>query len=905
MRRIPFFVFLIVLATASCADARGLPAPRLATPADHASVQQLPALSWNAIRGAAQYEYQLAADRRFNSIALGTGTGKGTSRTHNLSAALDSDVPDGTYYWRVRGVSSTDRVGSWSRVRRLVKAWTTAPQLTGGNGAAVNWPSTPLVLRWSSVPYATKYVVSIATDPALSNVVLGSASQPTETQGMSFALPVSLAPGAYYWAVTPLDAEGHRGARSQVTTFQWTWPTTTATSVTDLNPDPRVFDPMFSWNPVPGAARYEVEVNSAEGFPLGSKWCCTGTTTGTSLAPLQVLANNSYYWRVRAIDAKGNAGVWNSGQSFTKAFDPLTPSVPNLTLRDVNGNGISGVPSTDTPIVTWDPVPGASRYEVQLGLYTNGLGCDWSLSATRDALHAFTATTAWTPLGVNNAGHQGFSGWPTAQSAFGRLENGISYCVRVLARSDNDAQGREVVSSWTQINGSNQPAFNYVGQPAPGPPGPEGLVTPNSAYLHPAFGETTPRTPAFTWNRVAGAQGYFVVIARDPGFTEVADVGFTDIPAYAPRVANGAPLSDETTGYYWAVIPTQTADGFGVFSTPCYSSNAITCGSENDNPQVFNKFSGAPEAISPPPGAAISTQPTFQWSPAENARTYHLQVSQDPTFGHPIDDVTTDATAYTSSSTYPADTVVYWRVRANDWSGQGLNWSPTRTFVRRLPVPSPVQDNPNGGPSIPPLVWSSVQGAISYDVHLEEPNGLKKDFTFEAPSATVVKYYGTGIWRWQVRAEFPTGPGGRVPGGYSAPLTSLLTLAPPGRARGVKAGARMLISWNPEPDAKQYQVELSTTNGFNSRIESHRVDGTSWAPNIDLAQKQNRGTLYWRVAAVDWGGNVGSFATGVFRAPRAPACPSAGKGHKKHGKRVVRCPIAHKHKATPHTKRHG
>jgi hypothetical protein len=305
----------------------------------------------------------------------------------------------------------------------------------------------------------------------------------------------------------------------------------------------------------------------------------------------------------------------------------------------------------------------------------------------------------------------------------------------------------------------------------------------------------------------------------------------------------------------------------------------------------------------PEEGAVVITQPTFRWSAAENTRNYHLQVSQDPTFGNPIDDVTTDATAYTSSSTYPADTVIYWRVRANDWNGQGLNWSPTRTFVRRLPVPSPIQNNPNGGPEIPPLVWTPVQGAISYDLHLEETNGTKKDFTFEAPSATVVKYFGTGIWRWQVRAEFPTSLGGKVAGGYSAPLPSLLTLPPPAGARGVKAGSRILISWNPEPDAKQYQVELSTTNGFNSRIESHRVDGTNWAPNIDLTQKHNRGALYWRVAAVDWGGNVGSFATGVFGAPRPSACASARKGNK-HGKHAARCP-APKHKSKKGAKHHG
>jgi hypothetical protein len=890
MRRILLFALLCVLTAASVADARGLAAPRLVSPGDGASVQQLPAISWNAVRGAAQYEYQLAADPRFNSIALGTGTGKGTSRTHNLAAALDAAVPDGRYYWRVRGVSATDRVGSWSPVRRVVKAWTTPPQITAGDGAAVNWPSTPLVLHWSSVPYATKYVVSIATDPALSNIVLGSAAQPTETQGTSFALPVSLAPGPYYWAVTPLDAEGHRGAPSRVATFQWTWPTTTSTSVTDLNPDPRVFDPMFSWNPVAGAARYEVEVNSAEAFPLGSKWCCASTTTGTSLAALQVLANNSYYWRVRAIDPRGNAGVWNYGQPFTKAFDSIEPSVPNLTVRDVNGTALAGL-ETSTPIVTWDPVPGASRYEVQLGDYNHtGNYCDWTL-ASQVGYHADTATTAWTPLA--HTGSRPYSeAWPTAQQD-SQVPTGPNdtYCVRVLARSDDDAQRTQVTSEWTYLNGYNNPAFTFTTPPT----GSTCAVTPPSAYRLPANGSTTSRTPYFTWEPVSGAGSYYVVIARDAGFTQVVDVGFTDVNAYAPRLAVGTPLSDETTAYYWAVMPAATASGAGVCSDPAHNS-----------PRSFNKSSMSPQPILPGDGAEVITQPTFRWSSAENARSYHLQVSQDPTFGSPIDDVTTDATAYTSSSTYPADTVVYWRVRANDWNGRGLNWSPTRTFVRRLPVPVPIQNNLNGGSEIPPLVWTPVQGAISYDLHDEEPNGTKRDFTFESPSATVVKYYGTGIWHWQVRAEFPTGSGGKVAGGYSAPLASLLTLPPPAGARGVKSGSRILISWNPEPDAKQYEVELSTTNGFNSRVESHKVDGTSWAPNVDPTQKQNRGTLYWRVAAVDWGGNVGSFATGVFGAPRShgPACDSSGKGRKnrlKHGRRCT------KPKSRPgkHAKRHG
>jgi hypothetical protein len=891
MRRLRFPVLLAllgVLILASAANARALRAPAPAGPANGIRVQQLPTITWAAVRRAARYEYQIAADPRFSSIALGNGSGKGTNRTHNLAATLDKTVPDGTYYWRVRAVTAKDSVGSWSRTRRIVKAWTTAPQITGGDGAAVSWPSTPLVLSWSSVPYASKYIVRIATDPALSNVVVGTAAKPQETQGINFALPASLAPGAYYWDITPVDAEGRRGARSPVATFQWSWPTATATSLTDLNPDSAVFDPMFSWNPVPGAARYEVEVNSAEDFPVGSKWCCTGTTTGTSLAPLKVLANNRYYWRVRAVDARGNAGVWNYGSQFTKAFDSVTPSIPNLTVSDTHGNPLAGVPETDTPIVTWSPVPGASHYQVQLAPYGEA-GCDWSaVSKNSNVYQADTATTAWTPLGTS--GHLGPTAWPNPQRTT-PLTPG-KYCLRVLARSDDDAQGGQVISGWTQINGADQPAFTYT---APPPPGAleKPFLTPLSAYLQPTSGTLTSRTPWFTWNRVAGAQGYYVVIARDAGFTQVADIGFTNVPAYAPRLANDAPLSDETTAYYWAVIPATGAAGGGV-------SDDVP---QDNNAQSFNKASTPPTPIGPTEGANISAQPTFQWSSAENARNYRLQVSQDPTFGKPIDDVTTDATAYTSSSTYPADTVIYWRVRTNDWTGQGLNWSPTRSFVRRLPVPVPASSGPTTLLGIPPISWTPIQGAISYDIQVEQPDGTHTEFHSEGSSSTFDKYWGTGIGRWQVRAEFPTGAVGNVAGGYSSPQPVLLTLAAPRGARGVKAGSRILVSWNPEPDAKRYQVEISTTNGFNSRIDSHTVDGTTWTPDIDLGQKQNRGTLFWRVAPVDERGGVGSFASGRFGTQASRACSRIVKTGKTRSARkrahrahtcVKKRPAAHK-----------
>jgi len=832
-----------------------LAAPAQQTPSNGASVQSFPAITWGAVAGAANYEYQISADPGFASIILGSGTGKGTSTTYSTAAALDAAVPDGTYFWRVRAVDAKDNFGPWSPSRRIVKKWSDAPQILAPTRSSVSWPSSPLVLRWSAVPYAVSYIVTIATDRSLSNQVLGSAAQPQVTQGTVFALPSSLGPGQYYWTVTPEDAEGYRGTPSRIASVTWKWPTSTKPAVTNVNPNPQVFDPVFSWTPVRGASQYQVEVNSAQDFPAGSQWCCTNSTIGTSLSPTQDLGNATYYWRVRAVDAQGDAGAWNDGPSFTKAFDSAPPTIANLTMSDVNGNAIAGAPVvTDTPIVTWSPVPGAARYEVQIAPYSS-LGCDWSKVSTDE-----TASTAWTPLGFASS-RVGPSAWPSVQSEYPSLTDSAAataltgtYCVRVLARSDDDAKGNQVVSDWTQVGGTGNPAFTLTSQPPAGSAAPGGLVMPSGAYILPAAGSATPRTPLFTWSRVPGANGYFVVISRDAGFTQVADVGFTNIPAYAPRLANQEPLADATTSYYWAVIPTTGSEGTGIYSNP----------PGQDSPQTFTKSSIAPTPRAPISSVTVGAQPTFSWTPAENARNYTLEVSTSPSFGNPIDNVTTDSTAYTSTSTYPANRLLYWRVRANDWTAQGLNWSATADFRRTLPVPIPARHNLVRGWAIPVLRWSPVEGAVSYDMHVLEGNGATNDYTVNSTAFTPTLYYGVGAWRWQVRANFPTAIATDVSGGFSSLQTFVRTLPAPTGAHGVRVGTRLVISWDSDQAAKQYEVDVSTTPGFASLVDSQRIDGTTWAPNIDFTQSQNQGHLYWRVAAVDQMSDIGAFATGSF-----------------------------------------
>ena len=171
----------MLLASAGSAQA-ALRAPGLQAPGANASVESLPTFTWRAVKGAAQYEFQLSADSKFGAIVLGKGKGKGSQLVRNTAATLHKSVPDGKYFWRVRAISTGDRAGSWSRARTLIKAWKATPKLVApADELSVAWPSLPLLLRWTPVPHATHYLVSLATDPSLAqSVTTGNRSLETE-----------------------------------------------------------------------------------------------------------------------------------------------------------------------------------------------------------------------------------------------------------------------------------------------------------------------------------------------------------------------------------------------------------------------------------------------------------------------------------------------------------------------------------------------------------------------------------------------------------------------------------------------------------------------------------------------------------------------------------------------------
>jgi hypothetical protein len=839
-----------------------LSAPVAIAPGDTAALDALPVFAWAPVAGAARYEWEIAADPGFNSPVLGSNWDHFFTR--NTRATMWKVVPNGTYWWHVRAVTADGSVSPWSPARQFTKTWAEAPQLSApANGATVVFPEDHFRLAWQPVPGAVKYLVSIASDPSLGSLVWSG--DPITTQATAFTLAKPLAPDqTYYWGITPLDAAGNRGSASAVRSFRWEWPSTTTPQVADIAPEPEIYDDEFSWDRVPGAAGYELEVNTSSDFAPGSRVpilvnSVTGLTTiGTSYTPAVVLPNNRYYWRVRAVDAARNTGVWNEGPPFVKSFDNALPSIQNLHVT-VDPTPATWPVETSTPAIEWDPVPGASSYEVEVTAHTDD-GCQWS--APTEHWKSRTSTPAWTPLGWGWNNVKPYEsprsvGWDIPQ-----LKAGHDYCVRVTALDrPSNFLDPHVRSAETYLPAENQPAFRWLGTD-PGAP----CTAPCNAgslgagdYLSPIGGVVERDMPLLRWKPIEGYESYFVLVAKDQDFTNLVDYAFTRVPAYAPRLGFGPrTYPDETTQYYWAVLPARNADGSGVTTAPRFSA-----------PQSFHKQSIPPELLTPADGAVFSGPAHFQWGATTAARRYRLQVSTDPSFAScpALADVTTtscpenavtDSTAFTSSATYRADVNLYWRVRADaetveDSSGVGLTWSPTGTFRKTLPAPVPDPDNPLSGDAVPTWEWNPVTGAVSYDFDLRFPDGNHaKFFGIPAAAATATVLKGTGIWTWQVRAEFPqVNTTATTPGPWSPPQVFTRTIREPGSPNEDVSPAHVVLAWNAKPNAFNYRVQVSTRADFTGVFDSQTTDNTSWAPLLAAMPYASGGTFYWRVAAAD------------------------------------------------------
>ncbi|MCX6132214.1 MAG: SUMF1/EgtB/PvdO family nonheme iron enzyme [Ignavibacteriales bacterium] len=273
---------------------------------------------------------------------------------------------------------------------------------------------------------------------------------------------------------------------------------------------------------------------------------------------------------------------------------------------------------------------------------------------------------------------------------------------------------------------------------------------------------------------------------------------------------------------------------------------------------------------SPLDGASgTSVSPVLTWSQVVGSETYHLQVSTSVTFVTlALDDSTLTSTSR-QLMTLSNETRYYWRVQARNSAGYGpysLTWS--FTTITAAPSSAVICASPAQGATgivvFPVLSWLSVPRGSSYHVQLSTLSGFSTsvfdDTTIVDTARQVGPLQTNTLYFWRVRAKndggygpysaiwsFATNTGGQP---AAPPALSVQLLSPANQAQKVPVDPR--LSWSQLLDATKYQLQVSTSPIFVSRIFD---DTTLVQTSQQIGMLQNNTTLYWRVRGKNGAGD--------------------------------------------------
>ena len=185
------------------------------------------------------------------------------------------------------------------------------------------------------------------------------------------------------------------------------------------------------------------------------------------------------------------------------------------------------------------------------------------------------------------------------------------------------------------------------------------------AMSSPPDGATNlPNALALAWHASSGAETYHVQVSGTSAFT-TSDIEAPNLTATSLTI-NGLRLG---TTYYWRVRARNPA-GFSAWSSPWTFT-----------PSALAARPASPALQTPHDGAEhLPTSIVFVWHAAPHAATYHLQISQEPTFLRRDVDVQDIPLASKTINELVHGYTYYWRVRAHNPAGFSP-WSRARRFV--------------------------------------------------------------------------------------------------------------------------------------------------------------------------------------------------------------------------------
>jgi hypothetical protein len=289
-----------------------------------------PTFTWTGVSGAgaAQWRLEIGTDPAMSALVYSSPLLPATAITYTLPNA--SALTSGVYYWRVyRTVENTSTIQGQAfyigvassitpvLVSPVANGWFNAEQMA--TGVTFTWlPQAAGVPSTSA--FADSYELQIAN---ASTFAAGTIVYSGESSSTSLPPALSLVDGTYYWRV-----RGHYGllngpfSAARTIRIDQTYPTRPALTAPVGSAVLSTRTPTFTWTAATGTpAQYVFEIDNDGDLsnPMRSVTLSASTLTYTVPAA-QALPNGTYVWRVRAVDAAGNAGI-----SFTRTLTIAAP----------------------------------------------------------------------------------------------------------------------------------------------------------------------------------------------------------------------------------------------------------------------------------------------------------------------------------------------------------------------------------------------------------------------------------------------------------------------------------------------------------------------------------------------------------------------------------------------------
>lgn len=296
-------------------------------------------------------------------------------------------------------------------------------------------------------------------------------------------------------------------------------------------------EPEFQWESVPGATEYRLEVALDEDF---TQIEYIRKTPATRYLDTSTWPAGSYWWRVR-VSAPFRSS-YSKVRTFTRTWigpDGAGTGGREIARPDNVRIELDPVELGRTFVVTWDPVPGASYYQIQFD------------GKTEDEHVCETPHTAFTPYIAGVLSGEDRACLPARSE--GGLGNG-RHRVRVRAVDEVAPTGTgRLLSIWSdQARTVSSPlpreATFDLGDPKDGD-----VPYQPAQQTSPANGQVFTDMPVLKWRPVQGADGYRVVIARDQGFTNVVGKFLTRNTRLVPL--QRLPEHNAIRSFYWLVVP--------------------------------------------------------------------------------------------------------------------------------------------------------------------------------------------------------------------------------------------------------------------------------------------------------------------------------------------------------------